>query len=354
MKIDDIPVIIPAYKPGDNLIKLLNDLKISGFSRFIIVDDGNGESMKTFFEGIEKEFGAYVLHHHVNLGLGRSLKTAFNYALQEYNDLTGCVISDCKGVYLTSDILSCAIKLKENPDSLIITKRQRSSEDIPLSNKIINKLFTYSYRFLFGITVNDPQSILKAIPVKYMEKLLKVNGEGYPFDTNILVYTRNYHIDVIEIELETLYSRRTNTEKYRTLRESFFIYVNFVTYMLISIWATIIDILLFSLLCAFLGQFKFMNMHQIYIYVSTIIARVISASMSYNFNHRFVFKKKHRQKETFNRFVLVATCQMLISAIVVSLLHGYIGGEEVLIKIPTDFVLFFVAYQFNRRFVFKR
>ena len=187
-----------------------------------------------------------------------------------------------------------------------------------------------------------------------MKKLLKVSGEGYSFDTNILVYTKNHHIDVIEIECETVYSQRKKTDKYRTLRESFFIYVNFATYMLISIWATIVDIVLFTLLCTILGHFKLLKSFQIYIYLSTIIARIISATMSYRFNFRFVFKKKHGKKETFKRFVLVATCQMLVSAIIVSTIHRYVGGEEVMIKIPTDFVLFFVAYQFNRRFVFKR
>ena len=354
MKIDDIPVIIPAYKPGDNLIGLINDLRDNGFNRIIVVDDGNGNTMAGFFQHLEEKFGAVVLHHGINLGLGRSLKTAFNYAICNYEDIKGCVISDCNGIYKISDICKCAEALADNPDSLIITKRQKTDVDIELSNRVINSIFTYSYRFLFGLTVSDPQSILKAIPVKYMKKLLRVVGEGYPFDTNIIVYTKNYHIDVIEIECETEYSRRKTPGKYRTLRESFFIYVNFATYMFISIWATIVDILLFTLLCAVLEQFHFLKSSQIYIYISTIIARIVSATMSYLFNFRFVFKKKKGRKETFKRFVLVAGCQMLVSAIIVSTIHRYVGGEEVLIKIPTDFALFFIVYQINRKFVFKR
>ncbi len=354
MKIDDIPVIIPAYKPGDDLVRLLSELKNNGFKRIIVVDDGNGASKADFFRNIEEQYGAVILHHDINLGMGRSLKTAFNHALFNYKDIVGCVISDCNGSYNVSDICKCAGMLSDNPESLIITNRQKENSDITFVGKLKNKFFTYSYKFLFGLTVNDPQSILKAVPAKYMKKLLKVNGEGYPFDTNILVYTKNYHIDVIEMECDTVYSMRKNPEKYRTLRESFFIYVNFVTYMLISIWATIVDIVLFTLLCSILERFNSLKSFQVYIYLSTIIARIISATMSFNFNHRFVFKKKHRQKETFQRFFLVAGCQMLVSAILVSTIHRYVGGEEVLIKIPTDFVLFFVAYQFNRKFVFRR
>ncbi|WP_026526486.1 bifunctional glycosyltransferase family 2/GtrA family protein [Butyrivibrio sp. VCD2006] len=354
MIFNDIPVIIPAYKPNDNLINLVSDLSENGFSKIIIVDDGNGPQMAGFFEHIEQKFNATILHHSVNLGYGRSLKTAFNHALLNCDDLKGCIISDCNGIYKISDICKCARLLADNPESLILTNRDKSQSEIKLSNKITNTIFTYSYRFLFGLTVNDSQSILKGIPAKYMKKLLKVIGEGYSFDTNIIVYTKNYHIDVIETDLETSFSSRKKTEKYRTLRESFFIYVNFATYMLISIWATLVDIILFTLLCTVLGRFSLLGRHQIYIYISTIIARIISATMSYNFNYRFVFKKKHGKKETFKRFVIVAGCQMLISAILVSTIHRYVGGEEVLIKIPTDFVLFFVAYQFNRRFVFKR
>ena len=302
MKTYDIPVIIPAYKPGDKLVSLISELCDSGFKQIIVVDDGNGATLSAFFEHIEEKYGAIVLHHDINLGLGRSLKTAFNHALCSYDDLKGCVISDCNGQYKISDICRCAEALLENPESLIITKRQKADCDITFSNKLTNSIFKYSYRFLFGLTVNDSQSILKAIPAKYMKKLLKVAGEGYPFDTNILVYTKNYHIDVIEIECETVYSERKKPDKYRTLRESFFIYVNFATYMLISIWATIVDIVLFTLLCAILERFRFLKSFQIYIYISTIIARIISATMSYKFNFRFVFRKKHDRKDTFKRF----------------------------------------------------
>ncbi|WP_442852402.1 GtrA family protein [Butyrivibrio sp. FC2001] len=85
------------------------------------------------------------------------------------------------------------------------------------------------------------------------------------------------------------------------------------------------------------------------LFISGIICcygRIISATMSYNFNHRFVFKKKHRKKDTLYRFLIVSTSQMLISAFIVANLHRMIGGKEVLSKISTDFLLFFMFYYF--------
>ena len=233
MTFENIPVIIPAYKPDDSLIKLLSGLKEAGFKEIIIVDDGSGTEQEAYYENIENSFGATVLHHHENLGLGRSLKTGFNYALINYKDIKGCVISDCIGKYKVSDIKRCAQMLYDNPDSLILTNRVKDKNNISLSNRIISTIFTYSYKFLFSLTVNDPQSILKGIPVNYMKKLLKVNGEGYSFDTNILVYTRNYGMDVMEMNCETVFSERTHREKYRTLKDSFFMFLLCTEYILL-------------------------------------------------------------------------------------------------------------------------
>ena len=92
-----IPVIIPSYEPDEKLIALLHRLKESSMEQVVIVDDGSeGERYQQIFQNAKKEFGYTVLHHAVNLGKGRALKTAFNYCLYEcFKKSTGCFDTRC-------------------------------------------------------------------------------------------------------------------------------------------------------------------------------------------------------------------------------------------------------------------
>ena len=71
-----IPVIIPAYEPGESLVNLINDLKSRGIDDIIVVNDGSGADYEPVFRAAEN-MGAKVLKHEKNRGKGRALRTAF-------------------------------------------------------------------------------------------------------------------------------------------------------------------------------------------------------------------------------------------------------------------------------------
>ncbi len=72
----EIPLIIPSYEPDEKLLKLLGQLRESGFQNIVLVDDGSGEDYACFFARAERDYGCRVLRHAVNQGKGRALKTA--------------------------------------------------------------------------------------------------------------------------------------------------------------------------------------------------------------------------------------------------------------------------------------
>jgi dolichol-phosphate mannosyltransferase len=81
-------IIIPAYKPNIKLLDFVWNLR-QIFEHIIIVNDGSGDEYIKIFRDIES-LGGTVLHHYVNLGKGRALKTAFNEAIhimQEHKDV---------------------------------------------------------------------------------------------------------------------------------------------------------------------------------------------------------------------------------------------------------------------------
>ena len=73
-------VVIPAYEPDEKLLRLVDELKQQTDYKIIIVDDGskNAES-KNVFSKLEADSAVTLLHHKVNRGKGRAMKTAFEY-----------------------------------------------------------------------------------------------------------------------------------------------------------------------------------------------------------------------------------------------------------------------------------
>ena len=115
-----IPVVIPAYEPDEKLLGLLGELKKEGIAPVIVVDDGSGPKYRKLFDRAEKEFGAKVLRHAVNLGKGRALKTAFNECLQSSGEIIGCVTADSDGQHTAASIRKCMEAMREHPLALVL------------------------------------------------------------------------------------------------------------------------------------------------------------------------------------------------------------------------------------------
>ena len=92
-----IPIVIPSYEPDEKLLSLLKRLRENGFTNIVVVDDGSGEAYARFFDEAKETYQCKVLHHAVNQGKGRALKTAFNFCLQEFPSLVGVVTADSDG-----------------------------------------------------------------------------------------------------------------------------------------------------------------------------------------------------------------------------------------------------------------
>ena len=66
-------VLIPAYKPTENLLPFIHSLEERDL-QIILVDDGSGEEFLPLFQRIEEESSAKVIHFPTNRGKGAALK----------------------------------------------------------------------------------------------------------------------------------------------------------------------------------------------------------------------------------------------------------------------------------------
>lgn len=352
MDYKQIPVIIPSLEPDEKLPRLLEQLHEAGIQNIVLVDDGSGPAYAHFFEEAQKRWGCPVLRHAVNLGKGRALKTAFNYCLNTWPDAPGCVTADSDGQHTPACILKVMKALTDRPDALILGCRNFDEKDVPLRSSFGNKCTRAVFKVLVGLSIIDTQTGLRAIPTAFMKTLMHTGGERFEFESNMLIDTKEAEVPIVEVPIETVYIEENKTSHFNPLRDSARIYAVFGKFLFSSLSSSVVDLVLFSLFCIALAP---VVSGALYITLATVCARVISAIYNYLLNYKIVFKSRENHGMAAGKYFLLAVIQMACSAGLVSLLYALTGGFSALvIKICVDVFLFFISFQIQREFVYKK
>lgn len=348
----EVILIIPSYEPNEDFISLCEELWENDIET-IIVDDGSDiEQYGWVFSEIERKCGFTVIRHAVNLGKGRALKNAFNFCLLNYPDIIGVITADSDGQHKISDICRCMDALKSTPDELILGCRDFSDENIPWKSKFGNELTKKICNYLCGIKLTDTQTGLRGIPKKFMELLLRTEGERFEYETNMLIVAKKSNVKIREIPIETIYESKENHKThFNPIADSIKIYKIFaklfLKYIISSFSSFVLD------LCVFTIGVKLLSNCHVYILIATIIARIISGAYNYLINYKFVFSSDKKTISSLSRYVILAIIQMLSSAILVTgvkIVFPMIS--ETVIKIFIDTMLFFVSYKIQQKYVY--
>lgn len=351
MDLKNVAIIIPALEPNEKMLRLINGLKQEGFETIICVNDGSGPDYDRYFSSAQKEYNCTVLKHSVNLGKGRALKTAFNYICNNREGCIGSVTVDADGQHRPKDIVNCAKALLEHEDCLIMGCRNFNVEQVPRRNKMGNLLTVKIIKILCGITVSDTQTGLRGISVEAMKKFLKVSGEGFEYETNMLLYAKESGIGFYEVPIDTVYFADRSSH-FNPLWDSLRIYGLFAKFIIASLSSFVVDIALFTLLVFILRRFA--GDGAMYIAVATVIARIISGVYNYTVNKKGVFKLESRTIPSAGKYLVLWAGQCFCSALLVTMVFTWVQWNETLIKIIVDTILFFISFQIQREWVFKK
>ena len=331
-------VLIPAYKPDAKMLPLCRALRGKGLD-VLLVDDGGGAQYRPLFYEAEA-LGCAVVHHAVNLGKGRALKTGLNEALNRYESLAGVVTADADGQHAPEDIVRVRNALFAHPGDLVIGARAFQGE-VPLRSRLGNGITRAVYRFVAGRKCTDTQTGLRGIPAAAIPAMLRLPGERYEFEMEMLLRLKEMHLGLYEVPIATIYENNNEGSHFDTLRDSARIYGVILKFMLSSLISFVVDYGLYLLL---LGGAHLPGA------ASYALARVVSSLLNYTLNRTAVF---HGQggRGAVARYYLLAACQLGVGAGLVQLL-ALAGCKESLIKIPVDVALFFISFLIQRDFVF--
>ena len=333
-------VLIPAYKPDDRLTELVKELKEKNLD-VLLVDDGGGQTFKKIFDDC-RALGAEVAVHAVNQGKGRALKTGINAALLIWPDLTGIVTADADGQHTPTDILRLIDAMDEHENTLVLGSRAFTG-NVPFKSLWGNRITRAVYALASGVKVGDTQTGLRGLPRCSLEEMIRIDGERYEYEMNVLLKIRDMHLNVFEVPIETIYINDNAGSHFNPVRDAIRIYMVIFKYMFSAIASFAIDYALYWL-CLGFGLAS---------WLSYALARVVSSQVNYNLNKHTVFSGRGG-KHSMLKYYALAVVQGAIGAALVQVLPRFIPLPAGVIKIPVDLVLFAISYVIQRDYVFDK
>ena len=216
-----ILLIIPAYNEGENIERVVEEIKTSYPQYdYVVVNDGSRDNT----EEVCKSNGYNYVSHPVNLGLAGAVQTGMRYA--ERYDYDAAIQIDGDGQHSPEYIAPMAEKLSQGYD--IVIGSRFVTEKKPKSLRMFgNNLIQLAIKLITGVNINDPTSGMRIYNRAMIKKLANAIDLGPEPDTVALLVKRGAKVCEVQVEM----SERIAGESYLNFSAS----INYMTRMFLSI-----------------------------------------------------------------------------------------------------------------------
>ena len=346
--LNSVTVIIPAYKPGHELLDTIDGLNKAGFADILVVDDGSGEAFAKLFEEVRNIPECTLLRHDVNRGKGAALKTAFSYYLQNRKNAVGVVTADADGQHLPCDIRAVAERMAACQNT-VLGVRDFSDPAVPPRSKSGNRITRAMFRIFLGMRITDTQTGLRAFPTHALPVIASAAGDRYEFETNMLFLMNQCGLSMEEVKISTVYIDDNSSSHFRVVRDSLRIYALFIKYL----FSFLLSAVLFCLLSSVFVDAGIWQVFPLPEMLSSGIAGGVVASLVHYFiNAAAVFDSSIRVR-TFGKYLLLAAAQVILTAVLFYLIQGLPAVLYVLIKSIAWVLFFFIHFRLQHKWAFR-
>lgn len=328
------------------MLKLLEEFRDNGDFLPIVVDDGSGAEFRTIFDRVP-DF-AVLLRHEVNRGKGAALKTAMQHVLDALPDCDLALTADADGQHKYADILRVNQVARDNPGALVLGSRKFEGE-VPFKSRWGNAITRQVFAIASGAKVYDTQTGLRAFGREAMEQFLKIPGDRYEYEINMLLAAAQSGRPIVEERIATVYIDDNSSSHFHPVRDSFKIYMCILKFGCSSLIAFAIDfvmLLLLSRLTAGLGA-------ELSLVVSAVGARLVSASANFCINRRVVFKGNETLGKAIAKYAALAVGILAVNYLLLRLLNIVLRWPLALSKIIVEVLLFVVSFVVQGKFVYR-
>jgi len=163
--------------------------------------------------------GCTVLTHEKNRGKGRALKTGFQHILTKTYEDTGVVTADADGQHLVEDIIRVAVEISDSPKKIVLGVREFTG-NVPLRSRLGNMASRLMFELVCGDKILDTQTGLRGFPLSMLAWLLKIEGERFEYEINILLKASTCGYGFNQVVISTVYDKNNHISHYRALHDS--------------------------------------------------------------------------------------------------------------------------------------
>ena len=215
-----LAIVLPSLDPDQKFLGVVKGLVEHGFEHIVIVDDGSDQAHQIWFDQAAAYPQCQVLHHDVNRGKGRALKTAFAHVLRNLPQVQGVITIDGDGQHLVQDIIACGERMLAENDKVVLGCRDFDQPGVPPRSVAGNKTTSRMFRLIYGIRLSDTQTGLRAIPRRFLELFCAIEGDRFEYETNMLLQMQRHRIPFLEQSIETVYDPEDYSSHYNAVKDS--------------------------------------------------------------------------------------------------------------------------------------
>ncbi len=179
--------------------------------------------------------------------------------------------------------------------------------------------------------------------------MLETRGNRFEYEMNVLLRTTR-NIKIEKVPIETIYINNNSKTHFKPVKDAYMIYKNIIKFSMSSIISFIIDYTLYTIL---VNLFSTINT-TLKLILANVIARIISASVNYILNKKYVFEDSKKHNQTAWKYILLAITILALNT-------GIMLGLEVIglnnlyiLKLITEIILFGLSFVVQKFIIFKR
>ena len=213
---NDTYILIPAYKPDQLMINLLQNLKKEGFD-VVVVNDGSGEEYNKVFEEA-KEY-ALVLNQDRNRGKGAALRFGYSYINLNPNEHKYVITCDCDGQHAVKDIIKIDDKLRETNN--VVFGCRKFDKSVPKRSRTGNFMSRLCRTLITKDYIGDDQCGLRGYPIKMLYNLVPIQGNHYEYEMGVVCNLQMKKMKIEEVPIETIYINNNSSSHFKPNLDTF-------------------------------------------------------------------------------------------------------------------------------------
>ncbi len=209
-------VLIPTYNNEKTLEKVITDT-LEYTNHIVIVNDGSTDTTPQILEKLKRLIS--IVNFEKNCGKGLALREGFKFALRK--NYRYAISIDSDGQHYPEDLEAFLIKIKEQPDSLIIGARNMDQAHIPGKSSFGNKFSNFWFELETGIKMPDTQSGYRLYPIEKL-KNIPFYTTRFEFEIEIIVKAAWAEIPVIPMSVGVFYpTKEERVSHFRPTKDFF-------------------------------------------------------------------------------------------------------------------------------------